>query len=191
MLPYCLSCWHGRPFQTTDFAVILRAMIRIRPARPDEFARLNEIEQEADGLYATVGLDLVLDIPTASHERLRQGPVWVAVNDSDQAIGFALGGVIDDFALLDQLSVLPEHGRKGIGAALIRQVADWARGKAYDALVLSTYRELAWNQPYYERQGFSEMPRSAWGSEIQAMWDNQAPQGHDPARRIVMWKRLS
>jgi GNAT superfamily N-acetyltransferase len=166
-------------------------MIRIRPARADDFPRLNDIEQEADRLYATVGLDLVLDMPTASQERLRQGPVWVAVNDTDQPIGFALAGAIDDFALLDQLSVLPEQGRKGIGAALIRQAADWARREGHDALVLSTYRELAWNQPYYERQGFSEMPRSAWGKEIHAMWDAHVRLGHDPARRIIMWKRLS
>lgn len=166
-------------------------MVRIRQAREDEFSRLNDIEQEADRLYATVGLDLVLNMPTASHERLRQGPVWVAVDDTDQPVGFALAGAIDDFALLDQLSVLPEHGRKGIGAALIRQVADWARREGHDVLLLATYRELAWNQPFYERNGLSEMPRSAWGMQTQAMWNEHVRLGHDPARRIIMWKRLS
>jgi GNAT superfamily N-acetyltransferase len=166
-------------------------MIRIRKARADEFTRLNEIEQKADELYGTVGLDIVLGMPTASHERLAQGPLWTAVDNADRPIGFALAGSIDNFALLDQLSVLSEHGRKGIGGALIRHVASWARTEHHDALVLFTYRTVAWNQPFYERQGFSEMPRAAWGSEIQAMWDDHVRLGHDPARRIVMWRRLS
>lgn len=166
-------------------------MVRIRNAREDEFARLNEIEAEADEIYATVGLHVVLGMPNASHERLGRGPVWVACDDADRPIGFALGGEVDDFALLDQLSVLPEHGRRGIGAALIREVADWARREGFDTLVLSTYRDLAWNQHFYERQGFSEMPESAFGDGIRAMNAQSTALGHDPARRMVMWKRLS
>ncbi len=166
-------------------------MTHIRPARADDFVRLNEIEQEADALYGTVGLELVLGMPTASHERLAQGPLWVVADVGDRPVGFALAGEIDDFALLDQLSVLPAHGRKGIGGRLIRQVEDWARRDGFAALVLFTYRDMAWNQPYYERQGFSEMPQSAWGEEIRAMWNEHARLGHDPARRVVLWKRLS
>ena len=166
-------------------------MIRIRKAREDEFARLNEIETVADEIFATVGLHVVLAMPNASHERLRQGPVWVACDDADRPIGFALAGEIDDFAMLDQLSVLPDHGRKGIGGALIRKVADWARREGFDTLVLSTYRDIAWNQRYYERQGFSEMPDSAFGDGIRGMSAQHAAAGHDPARRMMMWKRLS
>jgi len=166
-------------------------MIRIRQTREDEFARLNEIETVADEIFATVGLHVVLAMANASHERLRQGPVWVACDDADRPIGFALAGEIDDFAMLEQLSVLPDHGRKGIGGALIREVADWARREGFDTLVLSTYRDVAWNQGYYERQGFDEMPDSAFGDAIRAMNAEHAAAGHDPARRMIMWKRLS
>lgn len=166
-------------------------MTHIRPARADELVRLGEIEQEADLVYAEAGLPLVLDMPTAAQQRLAEGPVWVAADVGDRPVGFALAGAIDEFALLDQISVLPAHGRKGIGGALIRQVEDWARRQGFAALVLFTYRDLAWNQPFYERQGFSEMPRSAWSDDIRTMWDEHVQLGHDPARRVVMWKRLS
>mgnify|MGYP001203954286 CR=1 FL=1 len=166
-------------------------MLRIREARDDEFARLNEIETVADEAFAAVGLEIVLGMSNATHERLRRGPVWAACDDADRPIGFALAGRIDDFALLDQLSVMPDFARRGIGAALVRRVEDWGRHEGFDALVLSTYRGVAWNQPYYERLGFSEMPASAWGDGIRALRQGEREAGHDLDRRVVMWKRLA
>jgi GNAT superfamily N-acetyltransferase len=165
-------------------------MTRIRKARADEFARLNEIEQIADERYAAVGLGIVLDMPTASHRRLAEGPLWVAVDEADQPVGFLLAGEIDGFAYIDQLSVLPEHGRKGIGAALIKTVLDWARSTPARMIVLSTYRDVPWNQPFYERHGFVEMPESEWSEEIRGARAHEAKVGHDLARRVFMWRKL-
>jgi GNAT superfamily N-acetyltransferase len=165
-------------------------MIRIRKARSDEFTRLNEIEQIADERYATVGLDIVLDMPTASHERLMEGPLWVAVDGADRPIGFLLAGEIDGFAYIDQLSVLPDHGRRGIGGALIATVIAWARTTPAQAIVLSTYRAVAWNQPFYESHGFVEMPESEWSEEIKGARAHEAKLGHDLARRIFMGRKL-
>lgn len=165
-------------------------MIRIRPARADEFTRLNEIEQIADELYAEVGLRIVLDMPTAAHERLAAGPLWVAVDEADRPIGFLLGGEIDGFAYIDQLSVLPEHGRKGIGGRLIATAVEWARGTGVQAILLSTYRDVPWNQPFYEKHGFVEMPESEWDEEIREARAQEVRLGHDPARRLFMWRKL-
>jgi GNAT superfamily N-acetyltransferase len=165
-------------------------MTRLRQARPDEYVRLNEIEQIADERYAAVGLGIVLDMPTASHEKLAAGPLWVAADEADRPIGFLLGGEIDGYAYIDQLSVLPEHGRKGIGGALIAAAVEWARGNGARAILLSTYRDVAWNQPFYERHGFVEMPENEWNSEIKAARAQEAKFGHDLARRIFMWRKL-
>jgi GNAT superfamily N-acetyltransferase len=165
-------------------------MTRIRQARPDEFDRLNEIEQIADELYAEVGLGIVLDMPTASHRRLAEGPLWVAVDGTDQPIGFLLGGQIDGFAYIDQLSVLPEHGRMGIGGKLIATAVEWARGNGAQAILLATYRDVPWNQPFYEKHGFVEMPESEWDEEIREARAQEARLGHDLARRVFMWRKL-
>ena len=165
-------------------------MIRLRQARPDEFVRLNEIEQTADELYAEVGLGIVLDMPTATHERLAAGPLWVAVDETDRSIGFLLGGEIDGFVYIDQLSVLPEHGRKGIGGRLIATAIEWACGTGAQAIVLGTYRDVPWNQPFYEKHGFVEMPESEWDQEIREARAQEARLGHDIARRVFMWRKL-
>jgi len=165
-------------------------MIRIRKACPDEFARLNEIEQTADERYATVGLGIVLDMPTAAHEKLAAGPLWVASDEADQPIGFLLGGEIDGYAYIDQISVLAEHGRRGIGGALIAAAVEWARGRGAQAILLSTYRDVAWNQPFYEKHGFIEMPESEWNEEIKGARAHEAALGHDLARRVFMWRKL-
>jgi len=165
-------------------------MYLIRPARPTEFDRLNEIERIADRLYATIGLEIVLDMPQALLERLREGPVWVAVDADDQPIGFLLAGILDSFAYIDQISVLPEHGRKGIGAALMDIALAWARTTPANAMILSTYRDVAWNQPFYERHGFVEMPEAAWTGKIRAARRLEAQQGHDLNRRLFMWRAL-
>jgi GNAT superfamily N-acetyltransferase len=173
------------------FAGMIRpAMTRLRSARPDEYVRLNEIEQTADELYATVGLGIVLDMPTAAHEKLAAGPLWVAVDDADQPIGFLLAGEIDGFAYIDQLSVLPEHGRKGIGGRLIAAAVEWARGTGAQAIVLGTYRDVPWNQPFYEKHGFVEMPESEWDEEIREARAHEARLGHDISRRLFMWRKL-
>jgi GNAT superfamily N-acetyltransferase len=170
--------------------MIRPAMTRLRSARPDEYVRLNEIEQTADELYATVGLGIVLDMPTAAHEKLAAGPLWVAVDEADQPIGFLLGGEIDGFAYIDQLSVLPEHGRKGIGGRLIAAAVEWACGTGAQAIVLGTYRDVPWNQPFYEKHGFVEMPESEWDEEIREARAQEARLGHDISRRLFMWRKL-
>lgn len=165
-------------------------MRRIRQARAGELAQLKEIERIADRRYATVGLDVVLAMPTASLERLREGPVWVACDNSDTPIGFLLASTIDGYAYIEQISVLPEHGRQGIGAALMAAALTWARTTPARAMILSTYREVAWNQPFYERHGFSEMPETEWNEEIHAARKLEAEQGHDLQRRLFMWRPL-
>lgn len=48
----------------------------------------------------------------------------------------------------------PEHGRRGIGGALVGSVCDWARASGIASVTLTTYREIPWNEPFYRRLGF-------------------------------------
>jgi hypothetical protein len=42
----------------------------------------------------------------------------------------------------------------GLGRALIEQSASWASARDLHALTLTTYLDVPWNGPYYERLGF-------------------------------------
>lgn len=165
-------------------------MIAIRPARDEELAALQRIEAEADRLFAQVGLEVVLTMGQASIERLREGPCWVACDAADRPLGFALAGSLDGHALLDQLSVLPAHGRQGVGRALMETVCAWARGSGFATVILFTYRDVPWNGPFYARLGFEELPAQGWTPGIRAAVDREAALGHPPGRRAVMIRRL-
>jgi ribosomal protein S18 acetylase RimI-like enzyme len=165
-------------------------MISVRPARPVEFQVLNEIERIADRRYAAVGLEIVLGMPQAALARLHEGAVWVATDINDVPIGFLLAGTVDSFSYIDQISVLPAHGRKGIGSALMATALARAQTTPARAIILSTYRAVPWNQPFYQGHGFVEMPESEWTEEIHDARRLEAQQGHDLARRLFMWRML-
>ncbi len=66
-------------------------------------------------------------------------------------------------AHLEQLSVHPDHGGRGIGRALLRAGIEWAGAHGYDQLTLVTYRLVPWNGPFYASEGFVEAgPADEW-----------------------------
>jgi GNAT superfamily N-acetyltransferase len=162
----------------------------IRPPRPDELPLLPQIENEADRRYARVGLSFIVDMPPATlvsleHAR-RRNRLWVATSPSGRPVGFALMKLRGDAAWLDQLSVLDLWQRLGLGMALIDCTAAQAARLGFGALFLSTYRDVAWNAPYYARRGFSEVPRGSWSWAVRRQIQQENSHGHPSWRRIVM-----
>jgi hypothetical protein len=54
------------------------------------------------------------------------------------------------------------------------------------ALSLTTFREVQWNGPYYERLGFTVLAPAEWGPELAALMAGEAEHGLDPEHRIAM-----
>lgn len=105
-------------------------------------------------------------------------------------VGFALCERDGDRAHLEELDVHPEHGRRGIGAALVRRVCAWARGQQLSWVTLTTFREIPWNAPFYRRLGFEELPRSQWDARLRERVAEEAEAGLDPDARLVMRLRV-
>jgi hypothetical protein len=51
---------------------------------------------------------------------------------------------------------------------------------------VSTYRDVPWNAPPYQRRGFSEVPPSNWSMTTRHQIQLENGHGHPPWRRIVM-----
>jgi len=162
----------------------------IRPPHPHEIRLLPQIENAADQRYVRAGWRRVLEMPPASIASLERGlrarQLWVAVSPLGRAVGFALMKIIGGTAWLDQLSVLDRFQRRGLGAALIERTAREARRRGFDALYLSTYRDVAWNAPYYRRRGFCELTRGAWPRAFRMQFMAENSYGHPPWRRTIM-----
>ena len=166
----------------------------IRAARPEEIALLPQIENAADERYARVGLWLVIAMPPASIASLEQGrrdsSLWVATSPLNRVVGFALMKFPGGTAWLDQLSVLDRWQGRGFGAALIDRTAERARELGHDALYLSTYLGVPWNAPFYERRGFSSVPRREWPRVFRLQFMAENSHGHPPWRRTIMQRRV-
>ena len=80
------------------------------------------------------------------------------------------------------------HGgiQRGLGRALVLEVACWARGAGFACLTLTTFRHLAFNGPFYESLGFEPIPFALQGPEIRATLAEEAERGLDPDKRIAM-----
>ena len=117
-----------------------------------------------------------------------QGLVWVAEEDGEVA-GYVVAALVDGNAHIEQVSVAPAHARRGIGAALVGQVEEWGRSRGAPATTLTTFRDVAWNGPYYARLGYREMSRALVGAGLAATLAQVASlPGTDPTRRCAMVK---
>jgi GNAT superfamily N-acetyltransferase len=157
----------------------------IRTARPDEFTRLREIELASEFLFTEIGIGPFAEDPDGNH--LAQAAiVFVA---EDPPVGFASVDVVDDVAHVWQLSVLPSAGRRGIGTALMHTVADWARAEGFNAVTLTTFRDVPWNAPFYAKLGFE--PLDALTPELTIIRQRERDIGDDDfGARIAMRRDL-
>lgn len=162
----------------------------IRAAHPHEIRLLPQIENAADARYARVGLKLVVDMPAHSiavlEESRRKGLLWLAVSPRGHVVGFALMQIEHGVAWIEQLSVLDRWQERGFGGALIDHCAETARASGYDALHLTTYRGVAWNEPFYRRRGFVDVPRGSFSRPLRAQMLIELGHGHVVWRRALM-----
>lgn len=166
----------------------------IRPPRPDELAALVEIERRAGRLFAGVGLPEIARDDPGSPEELEPyraaGRAWVAVDGDDRPIAYLVSAVIDGGAHVEQVSVDPGHARRGIGAALVEHLAAVARAEGRPALTLTTFRDVPWNAPYYERLGFAVVAPADQGPELAALVAEEAERIPGDAPRVAMRRAL-
>ena len=90
-----------------------------------------------------------------------------------------------------EMSVHPAHQRRGIGAGMIRASQVDARNCGFSALTLTTYRDLAWNGPFYTRLGFDEIEEPAFHPRLAAHLDDEEADGLPRQRRCAMIHLLS
>lgn len=132
---------------------------RIRPAVEADLDVAAEIEAAADALL--VERFAALDWPEAASAAERSAlPGFVLVVESGDVppavIGFVHVLEIDGHAHLEQLSVIPQHGRRGHGRMLVTAAKAEALRRGHRSMTLRTYRDVPWNAPFYATCGFSE-----------------------------------
>jgi GNAT superfamily N-acetyltransferase len=121
------------------------------------------------------------------------GRAWVLVPEDDPSGAPVAYTVLEEFdgaAHVEQLSVDPAFARRGLGRQLLDHVAFEARVAGRTAVTLTTFRDVPWNAPYYERCGFRTLAEPELGPELRAKRDAETAHGLDPALRVCMRRDL-
>jgi len=161
----------------------------ITSARERDIRLLAAIELAAATLLIGYAPDSVLKETTSQDvlkKARRDGHLWVALAD-DAPVGFAHVEVLEpNTAHLREIDVSPEHGRRGLGTKLVMRVCEWAAEAQYQAVSLTTFRDVPWNMPFYARLGFNVVPDSELSPALRGVVDDERRRGLDPSRRVVM-----
>jgi GNAT superfamily N-acetyltransferase len=173
---------------------MIPANYQIRLAREEDIAGLPAIEKIGTRQFEQFrfeGLDVnrtcsIEDLSDAQREKR----LWVAAEDQDNAVGFAYVRFIQGQPHLEEIDVLPLHGRKGLGTALINTVVAWAKKNNYTRLSLSTFRSVAWNMPFYQRLGFTALETKQIPPEFQELKEREKSLGLPMEKRVIMFLEL-
>lgn len=126
----------------------------IRIAGGSDAAAIEDVERRADiALFDALHAPEPLEAEEGEVRLAMPGFVLIA-EEGDRVVGFV--HVIEDAGEchLEQVSVDPAVGRRGIGRALVTAAQEQARARGAHQMTLRTFRDIAWNAPFYATCGF-------------------------------------
>jgi len=154
---------------------------------------MQAVERRAAEKFRLVGYLFAADGPVrdeSEHRRvLEDGATFVAADGAD-LVGFAMFAPLDGEAHLLEINVDPRRQGEGLARRLIDAGSDWARSKGFDAMTLTTYRDVPWNAPFYARLGFAAFEPGLDRLGLHAAITEEAASGFAAAPRIAMRKRI-
>ncbi|ARF59828.1 GNAT family N-acetyltransferase [Streptomyces gilvosporeus] len=179
----------------------------IRTPDASDLAALQEIERAAGEAFRGLGMASIADDDPPSVDELlryraarrllaaygesgRGGRGKAAPGGRGKAgpggppVGYLFWEPVDGCVHIEQVSVHPDHARRGIGRALIDRAEGEGRGAA--ALTLTTFAEVPWNAPYYTRLGFRVLDDGELTPGLREIRAEEARRGLDRWPRVGM-----
>ncbi len=132
---------------------ILRRVNLVRPASARDLPQLAAVEDAADGLFSDLfGPTGWPASDTGADRAAEPGFILVA---GDPVVGFAHVLDVEGRWHLEQIAVLPEHGRRGVGSALMDAVHVEVAARGGTDVTLVTFADVPWNAPFYAHHGYA------------------------------------
>jgi len=159
-----------------------------------ELPLLQDIERAAGAAFAAIGMTEIADDEPPSLAQLRgyqrDGRAWVAIEDGSVA-AYLIAVPVDGYLHIEQVSVHPAHAHQRIGLALIDHAAGWSIARGLAGLTLTTFAEVPWNAPYYERCGFRVLADAELTPGLRQIRAREAAHGLDRWPRACMLRELT
>lgn len=131
--------------------------ILVRRALLQDIAALPEVERSAAEAFRATEHGWVADDGVTESEAylplILAGSLWVAEIE-ERIIGFVSAQATPDALHIAELAVALPHQRKGAGHQLMRAAIQAARACGLPAVTLTTFRNVAFNAPFYRMLGF-------------------------------------
>lgn len=168
-------------------------MFSVRAATQADAKLLPAIERSAGEAFLSIP-DLAWiasdDVqPEARHrELIESGVAWVAVNARDEPVGFLNGETMGSNLHILEIAVRSDLQGQGLGRALIEEAVQWAKARDVNALTLTTFRDVPWNEPFYKRMNFKTLESGDLTNELAEMLASEARNGLP--RRCAMSRQL-
>jgi len=164
--------------------------MHIRAVLPSELPILQDIERAAGECFRDIGMAQIAEdepfpLDVLDSYRLA-GRAWVATEPGNIVAGYLIADEIDGNLHVEQVSVHPRFARRGLGRALIDHLAAVATEAGVPALTLTTFAEVPWNAPYYQRCGFVILGDSEITPGLQVIREYEAAHGLDRWPRVCM-----
>ncbi len=165
-------------------------MIEIRLASPVDAAKLPDVERSAgEAFLRLVELQWIADndpLPIDHHLVLiAQGTTWVAVH-GEEIIGFLSAERVEALLHIEEISVRSEAQRMGVGRRLIQAAQTWSLENRLAAITLTTFRGVAWNEPFYQSCGFRTLEPAELGERLTSLMEDEALEGLLLEQRCAM-----
>lgn len=163
----------------------------IRLARHADAAALPAIERSAAGLFRLdPQLAWLADAEVADADlhcqAIEQARVWVAEHVDGQLSGFLRAVTLDNQLHIEELSVSRHFQGQGIGRKLLSAAIEHARAQQLCAVTLTTFADLPWNAPFYQKTGFQRLNSEATSGYLVDALNEEIAQGLPGHRRCAM-----
>jgi len=162
----------------------------LRLARPHDAEAMPGIERAAATAFAAepelAALDLTRTRSEADYARLIGKGHCLVAHVGEAMAGFLVAEPFRRELHIWEMDVLPAFQRRGIGAGLVRAAQIDARNTGIKALTLTTFRDVAWNGPFYARLGFEEVTALDAHLRLAGELANEVDDGLPADRRCAM-----
>ena len=165
----------------------------IRPTRDQDASALPAIERSAGEVFRQwPTLAWIADDAVQSAEEHRaliaRGVALVAELPEHGIVGFLNGEAMPGALHLWQIAVRSDQQGLGIGRRMIEEAERLAMARGLPALSLSTFRDVPWNEPYFQRLGFITLAREGTPPWLADILRAEALAGLPAGQRCAMMK---
>jgi ribosomal protein S18 acetylase RimI-like enzyme len=125
--------------------------------------------------------------PLERHRDLMHlGTNWVACDDRGKPVGFLSAEVFGNDLHIWELSVHRDHQGVGLGRSLMEKAIAGARLRRLKSVTLTTFRDVPWNAPFYQRLGFQRLDLQDTPERLRQNLELEKDHGMPLDRRCAM-----